>query len=89
MARLLELPGGGWVVDTPGVRAIGLVDLAARDAAVHFPELAEPSARCPWADCLHLEEEGCAVREAAGSEQLSDARYRSYSRLMVSLLEES
>ena len=82
IAQLLELPSGGWVVDTPGIRAIGLVDLARQDVAVHFPELAEYSSGCEYGDCMHLDEEGCAVRAALEEGELSEPRYASYERLV-------
>ena len=88
VARLLELPDvGGWVVDTPGVRAIGLVDLKPADARVHFPELAEVGAECQYADCLHVAEDGCAVREAVDAGAIPKVRYDGYVRLMESLEE--
>jgi ribosome biogenesis GTPase len=85
VARLLELPHGGWVVDTPGVRAIGLVDLERADARVHFPDFEPFAERCAFADCLHLEEDGCAVIAAVEEGELSEARYLSYARLLDSL----
>ena len=85
IARLLPLPRGGWVVDTPGVRAIGLVDLSREDVPIHFPEFAQFSVGCGYRDCLHLSEDDCAVREAVSEEQIPAARYRSYERLMATL----
>lgn len=87
VARLLELPGGGWVVDTPGVRSIGLVDLQRSDARVHFPDFEPFATDCAFADCLHVEEEGCGVFAAVEAGELSDARYLSYARLLDSLEE--
>ena len=87
IARLLPLPSGGWVVDTPGVRSIGLVDIDRADVRVHFPELAEAGADCEYADCLHLNEEGCAVDAALASGDLSEARLDGYRRLMMSIEE--
>ena len=75
------------MVDTPGVRAIGLVDLERADARVHFPDFEPFAENCTFADCLHLEEEGCAVLAAAEEGELSDARYLSYARLLDSLEE--
>jgi ribosome biogenesis GTPase len=83
-ARLLELQGGGCVVDTPGVRAIGFVDLERRDARAHFPDFVALARGCEFPDCEHLEEEGCAVREAVG-ERIGAARYEGYRRLVASL----
>jgi len=87
VARLLDIPGGGWVVDTPGVRAIGLVDLRREDVAVHFPEFADAARRCGYTDCMHVDEEDCEVRNAAGAGEIPDARYQSYLRLLESLEE--
>jgi len=85
IARLLDLPGGGRVVDTPGVRAIGLVDLCRTDAPIHFPDFAVFAEKCAYRDCLHLEEEDCAVRIAVASGELAASRYESYRRLMATL----
>ena len=89
IARLLALPRGGWVVDTPGVRAIGLVDLSREDAPVHFPEFASFSPNCAYRDCLHLGEDDCAVREAVSDGHVPLVRYESYQRLMETLDEPS
>jgi len=86
IARLLELPAGGWVVDTPGVRAVGLVDLKPDDVRVHFPEFADHTEGCEYSDCCHRNEERCGVRQAVDDEQIPSARYESYLRLMESLL---
>lgn len=86
VARLLELPGEeGWVVDTPGVRSIGLFDLRRRDAGVHFPEIADVAGDCEFADCLHLGEDGCAVQRAVDDGGIPRARYDGYVRLALSL----
>ena len=85
VARLLELPGGGWVVDTPGVRAIGLVDLHRDHAKVHFPDFLEPSEACEFADCRHVGEDECGVRKAAAAGTIPAARYASYVRLLETL----
>lgn len=85
IAQLLELPSGGWVVDTPGVRAIGLVDLEPDDARVHFPEFAEY--RCQYPSCRHVDEDGCAVVEAVDAGDVPAVRYDGYRRLLDSLVE--
>lgn len=85
IAKLLELPSGGWVVDTPGVRAIGLVDIERRDVDVHFPELAEHAGDCAFSDCLHIDEDDCAVREAVDDGSIPAVRYESYRKLVESI----
>ena len=85
VARLLELPRGGWVVDTPGIRAIGLVDLKREDVGVHFPDFVEHARNCAFANCLHVDEEDCGVREAAEDGTIPLARYESFVRLLETL----
>lgn len=87
VARLHQLDSGGWVVDTPGVRAIGLVDLRAEDARIHFPDFDPFAKDCGFNDCLHIDEDKCAVIAAVEEGEVSDARYVSYLRLMESLEE--
>lgn len=87
IARLLELPLGGWVVDTPGVRAIGLVDLEQEDVRIHFPEFLPHAEECGFGDCSHRTEDDCGVRDAADGGPIAAARYASYLRLMESLLD--
>ncbi len=85
VARLLSLPEGGWIVDTPGVRAIGLVDLQPVDAGIHFPDLMDFAGGCAFADCLHAGEDDCGVRAAVEEGSLSATRYEGYLRLIESL----
>ncbi len=83
-ARLLPLDGGGCVVDTPGVRAIGFVDLERQNVRVHFPDFAPFATKCEYPDCEHRQEEDCAVRAAVGH-GIGAARYDGYLRLVASL----
>jgi ribosome biogenesis GTPase len=72
---------GGFVVDTPGLREIGLWGLAADSLDRLFPELRPYLAQCRFADCAHLAEPDCAVREAVEAGAVSRARYESYLKL--------
>lgn len=82
--QALMLPfGGGYVVDTPGIREFGLANLAPRDLLAHYPEIA--ALRCKFADCTHTHEPGCAVRAAVQSGDLSATRYKSYAAIRASL----
>lgn len=75
--RSLVRVGGGAVIDTPGVRALGLWD-PARGLALTFPDIAELAAHCRFADCSHTHEPGCAVRAARDNGDLDGDRYRRY-----------
>lgn len=80
-AELVSLPGGGFVVDTPGIRAFGLWDVAAKELPGYFPELRALGQRCRFGDCSHREEPGCAVLAAVESGEIDEERYDSYKKL--------
>jgi ribosome biogenesis GTPase len=78
--ELIPLPGGGLVIDTPGMREFHM--WAAEDGISEaFPELLELAQTCRFRDCTHVNEPGCAVRAAAESGQLSRERYESFLKL--------
>lgn len=84
-STLYTLRDGTRLIDTPGVRAFGVGRLSPQELALAFPELEALAARCPWSDCAHLEEQGCAVRAAAESGALHPARYAAFRRIAASL----
>lgn len=77
--ELIPVPGGGVLLDTPGMRELQLWDEASLDDA--FPEIEEASRSCRFADCAHRDEPGCAVREAVEAGEISAERFASWSRL--------
>lgn len=79
--NLLALPGGGVLIDTPGLRGVGLWDAEVGVGQV-FSEIEELSARCRFHDCAHESEPGCAVRAAVNAGELSVRRLESYRKLM-------
>jgi ribosome biogenesis GTPase len=80
-ALLHPLPGGGFVADTPGLREVGLWGLEVEEVARCFPEMRPYLEACRFADCRHLVEPGCAVREAVAAGAVSHARWESYVKL--------
>lgn len=80
-ARMHPLPDGGFVVDTPGLREVGLWGIAARDLERCFPEFAPAFDECRFADCRHLSEPECAVRSALDAGAIAQSRYESYVKL--------
>lgn len=84
-AVMHPLPDGGYVVDSPGLREVGMWHLAAGELGICFPEFRPYLGDCRFGDCSHLVEPGCAVREAVESGTISAARYDSYSRLRADL----
>jgi ribosome biogenesis GTPase len=86
-ALLHPLPAGGFVVDTPGLREIGLWGLPADSLDRCFPELRPYLELCRFADCAHAAEPDCAVREAVETGAVSRARYESYRKLRDEVIE--
>lgn len=68
----------GFIVDTPGLRGFGLVDLKKEEVALYFPEMLKASEGCRFTPCTHTHEPGCAVKEAVENGEISYDRYSSY-----------
>lgn len=79
--NLLALPGGGVLIDTPGLRGVGLFDAESGVGQV-FSEIAELAERCRFHDCAHEAEPGCAVLAAIASGELGERRLESYRKLI-------
>jgi ribosome biogenesis GTPase len=77
-ARSYPLPGGGRLVDTPGIRECAITGLSTLDVALLYPDLAALHPHCHFADCSHLHEPGCAVQAAIEAGTLPWTRYESY-----------
>lgn len=77
-ATMHALAMGGWIVDTPGIREFGIVDLEREEVGHYFTEFAERLEHCRFHNCLHLSEPGCAVREALEAGEIAPSRYDSY-----------
>jgi ribosome biogenesis GTPase len=76
--EMYRLPFGGFAVDTPGIRGFGVVDMERNEIYHFFPEIFRISRGCRFYNCLHLDEPGCAVREAVEEGIIDFLRYRSY-----------
>ena len=88
-SSLFDFPGGGYVIDTPGIRSIGIADgdddMDGETLAKIFPGFFEGDLfTCKYSNCKHLKEPGCSVRAAVESGKLSRARYASYIRILNS-----
>ena len=76
--EMYALSSGGFIVDTPGLRGFGLVDLKKEEIALYFPEMLKVSEDCRFTPCTHTHEPGCAVKEAVENGEISYERYSSY-----------
>ncbi len=81
-AEMHALSSGGYIIDTPGIRAFGLVDLEKEHYAHYFPEMRALMSECRFNNCKHLNEPHCAVKEALIQDQIFTHRYQSYWQLM-------
>ena len=76
--EMYPLSSGGFIIDTPGLRSFGLVELAKEEIALYFPEMHRASENCRFSPCTHTHEPGCAVKEAVEEGLISYERYSSY-----------
>lgn len=84
-SEMFQLPQGGWIIDTPGVKGFGTLEMDKREIDHFFPEIFETSRHCRFGDCSHTTEPGCAVKEALEEHRIAQSRYASY----LSILEEA
>ncbi len=88
-AEMFDLPGGGSIIDTPGIREFGLVDIPRQELSHYFPEMRDLIMHCQFNNCLHMNEPGCAVKEAVQEEKIHIDRYVSYCTILDSIEEKS
>lgn len=79
--QLFHLDQGGWVADTPGIRALALFDVDPEELDAYFPDIAPLVTECRFSDCTHTVEPGCAVMAAVNEGYIHRHRYESYVRL--------
>lgn len=77
-AEMFELSFGGHIIDTPGIKGFGLVDMEKEEIGDYFPEIFRLKGQCKFNNCLHVHEPGCAVKEAVEEGKLPYPRYESY-----------
>lgn len=81
-SEMYPLAEGGWLIDTPGIKGFGLIDLDGAEIARYFPELFRLAPGCSYYNCTHTHEPGCAVKEALSRGEVSLSRYESYLKLL-------
>ena len=77
------IPGGGYIIDTPGIRGFGVIDFDRREIYHFFPEIFRVSGKCRFNNCLHMDEPGCAVRDAVARNKIEPWRYKSYMSMLL------
>lgn len=76
--EMYPLSSGGYIIDTPGLRGFGLVQLEKAEIALYFPEMLQAARDCRFTPCTHTHEPGCAVKAAVDEGRISPERYNSY-----------
>lgn len=87
-SEMIELPHGGFIIDTPGIKGFGTVDMEKAEIFHFFPEIFKFSRDCRFNNCIHINEPGCAVRDAVEKHYISESRYKSYLSMMEEETEE-
>lgn len=92
-AEMYELPSdsyhdGGKIIDTPGMKEFGLVDIERQEVSGYFPEMRERLNDCQFNNCLHINEPGCAVKQAVIDGEINEDRYVSYVNILESIPEQ-
>ncbi|MDB0011636.1 ribosome small subunit-dependent GTPase A [Crocinitomicaceae bacterium] len=82
-AEMYKLDSGGYIIDTPGIRAFGIVNLEKEVISHYFPEMRRLLNECKYNNCLHMNEPKCAVKDAIESGEVSESRYTTYMQLMT------
>ncbi len=84
-AEMFDLPFGGQIIDTPGIRELGLVDISKQELSHFYPEMRARINDCQFNNCLHVNEPDCAVKEAVINKVISEDRYVSYRNILETL----
>lgn len=87
-AEMYDLPAGGKLIDTPGVREFGIVDITKTELSHYFIEMLPYLTQCQFNNCLHINEPGCAVKAAVDAGDIDVNRYVSYATILDSIQEE-
>lgn len=83
----LKVPGGGAVIDTPGIRALDVAMVPLQELEMHFVEFRERVRHCKFPNCIHIHEDGCAIKAAVETGEIDPMRYESYAEMFMELSE--
>ncbi|HEX6333726.1 MAG TPA: ribosome small subunit-dependent GTPase A [Flavisolibacter sp.] len=87
-AEMYDLPFGGKIIDTPGLKEFGLVNVERSELSGYFPEMRARLNDCQFNNCLHINEPGCAIKEAVEQGEIHEERYISYCNILESIQEQ-
>ena len=81
-SEMIDLDFGGFIIDTPGIKGFGLLEMAKEEIAHYFPEMFQLLNNCQYYNCTHIHEPGCAVKKAVTDGQIAESRYDTYLGLL-------
>lgn len=81
-SEMIEIDGGGFLIDTPGIKGFGTVSMTKEEVSHYFPEIFKFSHKCFYNDCMHINEPKCAVTDAVEKHYISESRYHSYLNIL-------
>lgn len=81
-SEMLELPEGGYIIDTPGIKGFGTFNMEPEELTSYFPEIFHFSKDCKFSNCTHTHEPGCAVLKAIDDHYIAQSRYQSYLNML-------
>lgn len=81
-SEMIETDQGGFIIDTPGIKGFGTIDMTEEEVSHYFPEIFRFSGKCFYNNCMHINEPKCAVIDAVENHYISDSRYNSYLNIL-------
>jgi ribosome biogenesis GTPase len=78
---MIDLSFGGAIIDTPGIKGFGLIDMDKEEIYHFFPEIFEEAQNCKFHNCTHVHEPGCEVKKAVEEKRISKQRYENYLKI--------
>ena len=81
-SEMIEIEEGGFIIDTPGIKGFGTVNMTKEEVSHYFPEIFKFSHKCFYNNCMHINEPRCAVTDAVEEHYISESRYRSYLNIL-------
>ena len=88
-AEMFDLPFGGKIIDTPGIRELGITGLTKQELSGYFPEIKERINHCKFNNCMHINEPNCAVKEAVQQGKIAQERYLNYRAILESITDKN
>lgn len=82
-SEMLQLPGGGYIIDTPGIKGFGTFNIEPEELTSYFKDIFHFSKNCRFSNCTHTHEPGCAVLKAVEEHYIAESRYQSYLSMLT------